>query len=75
MTFEFRNTLTMGLFIVISGSCTAAQRKVVHDTLDGVHAACEGVEQVHLILEKTIIDGGNENDSTGQESGQWGSSR
>jgi hypothetical protein len=71
MKLETRLELTMGLFIGLSviAACNAAQTRVVHDTLDGVHAVCQGADPaLHLLLSKTEPDGGsNDSGSTARD--------
>jgi hypothetical protein len=69
MKYETRVTMTMALLILLAGACSAAQQKAVHDTLDGVHAICEGSDQVHLLLDRVTVDGGS-NDSPSGTVGQ-----
>jgi hypothetical protein len=55
---EVRIQLTMALLVLLAGACSATQMRAVHDTLDGVHAICEGADPaLHLVLEKTASPG------------------
>jgi hypothetical protein len=65
---QTRIQLTMALFVLLAGACSAAQQKTVRDVLEGVQATCKGADPlIELVLEKTPADAGAPIDSSSQK--------
>lgn len=63
MSYHWREQLTWALLLVLSGlaACSAKQRTIVHDVLDGIHGACESADPaIHLVLQRLDQDAGSD---------------
>jgi hypothetical protein len=76
MNLSTRMQFTMGIFILISAACTSAQKAVVHDVVDGVHAICEAADPaLHLTMIRVVKDGGIDDISSNPNGYQHDSGR